>query len=134
MGMAQNQGLGVFRPNGLPQMLCQTFQCPFPINDNDNDDCTIKSSVNQQVQNNHPTTKLSKDPILGPVMGKMACSLGSRAGRSKTRQQLREVASKWQRWRTSFPWVLVGEHGLACSICRRAGVDSAFARGEGPLG
>lgn len=64
----------------------------------------------------------------------MACSLGSRAGRSKTKQQLRAVASKWQRWRTTFPWVLVGEHGLACSICQRAGVDSAFARGEGPLG
>ena len=55
------------------------------------------------------------------------------AMRSKTKAQLRRVASRWQRWRVSFPWLLVGEHGLVCSTCQRAGLDTTFARGEGSL-
>ena len=55
------------------------------------------------------------------------------AMRSKTTSQLRAGASRWQRWQLHFPWLLVGKHGLACTTCQKAGLDSVWSRGEGDL-
>ena len=51
--------------------------------------------------------------------------------RSKTRQQLCNVAWRWQRWRLNFGWLVVGPHGLQCSTCQKAGLDTPWSRGEG---
>ena len=52
--------------------------------------------------------------------------------RSKTMKKLRRsVASRMSKWRTEFPWALVGEHGLLCRVCKQAGADCTFSRGEG---
>ncbi len=54
------------------------------------------------------------------------------AMRSKTVHQVEALASRVQRWRQDFPWLQISNHGVVCTICRDAGVQSSWGRGHGP--
>jgi hypothetical protein len=38
------------------------------------------------------------------------------------------VTGKLKRWKTIFPWLVVGPHGLGCKSCREAGANTAWSR------
>ncbi len=48
-------------------------------------------------------------------------------------QQLEALTSRVQRWRVDFPWLQICNHGVVCTICRDAGVQSSWGKGHGPL-
>ena len=53
--------------------------------------------------------------------------------RAKTIARIKALKARAKRWRRSFPWLVLGLHGLGCKTCKAAGINSVWANGEGGL-
>ena len=73
--------------------------------------------------------------LMHPPLGRTRAGFHALFGamRCKTVKLLAKIAWKRARWRKVCPWLLFGPHGMQCCICRDAGIDSIWARGESTL-